>query len=66
MSVTLMVGSTLAVSTAGDDNAISLERIELSGKDGLFAASIASAVFSDAHASTIQGKKVPLSPCRLL
>ncbi|GAA5830671.1 hypothetical protein JCM5353_007581 [Sporobolomyces roseus] len=47
--------SLILVATAGDDNAVSLERIELSEKDGLLAKSLDSTVLSDAHASTIQG-----------
>jgi len=59
MNLPLLLDSTLLVATAGDDNAVSFERIEFSGKDELFAISTTLAVLSDAHASTIQGKLAP-------
>lgn len=59
MNLPLLLDSTLLVSTAGDDNALSLERIEFSGKDELFATSMTSSLLGEAHASTIQGKLIP-------
>ncbi|GAA6060735.1 hypothetical protein JCM10212_003779 [Sporobolomyces blumeae] len=56
--------STLTVATAGDDNAVSVHVLSLSGSDGLTIESRATALVADAHGSTIQGLNF-LSPTLL-
>ncbi|GAA5909266.1 tRNA (34-2'-O)-methyltransferase regulator RTT10 [Sporobolomyces salmoneus] len=48
--------STLLIATAGDDNAVTIQRVELTGIEGeLKAIESSSSVLADAHGSTIQG-----------